>query len=155
LLETVNAVNQYLAENTPPNRFVTLFIGELDPEAGTLTFVNAGHNPPLIARTDGSIEQLRAGGFPLGILPFASYEPGQTQLSEGDALVIYSDGVNETLNAKEEEFGMERLTQVVKENLTKSAAGLRDRIEGALSKFADGTPAPDDITLVIVKRQSA
>lgn len=74
LLDTVNAVNKYLAENTPSNRFVTLFIAELEPDSGTLTFVNAGHNPPLIAHADGRVEQLASGGFPLGILPFANYE---------------------------------------------------------------------------------
>ncbi len=66
--------------------------------------------------------------------------------------MIYSDGVNETVNQKDEEFGVERLSQTVKDNLDKSASGLRDKIEGALTKFADGADAPDDITLVIVKR---
>ena len=154
LAETVAAVNKYLADNTPPNRFVTLFIAELEPKTGTLTFINAGHNPPLIAHADGRVEQLASGGFPLGILPFASYELGETRLGNSEALVIYSDGVNETVNRKDEEFGVERLTQTVKENLHKSAAGLRDRIEAALSTFADGADAPDDITLVIVKRQA-
>jgi phosphoserine phosphatase RsbU/P len=153
LLDTVNAVNKYLAENTPPNRFVTLFIGELEPETGTLTYVNCGHNPPLIAHVDGRVDQLDSGGFPLGILPFATYELGQVQLKTGEALVIYSDGVSETVNPQDEEFGVERLAQVVKDNLFKSASGLRDRIESALSKFADTADAADDITLVIVKRQ--
>lgn len=154
LLDTVNAVNKYLAENTPPNRFVTLFIGELEPETGLLTYVNCGHNPPLIAHVDGRVDQLDSGGFPLGILPFATYELGQVQLKTGEALVIYSDGVSETVNPKDEEFGVDRLAQVVKDNLFKSASGLRDRIEAALSKFADTADAADDITLVIVKRQA-
>lgn len=153
LLETVNAVNKYLAENTPPNRFVTLFIAELEPETGILNFVNCGHNPPLIAHVDGRIDQLDSGGFPLGILPFATYEQGQTRLQTGEALVVYSDGVSETVNPQDEEFGVERLSKVVSDNLFKSASGLRDRIESALSKFADTAEATDDITLVIVKRQ--
>lgn len=153
LLETVDAVNKYLAENTPPNRFVTLFVAELDQRDGTLTYVNAGHNPPLVARADGTVEQLASGGFPLGIIHDATYEIGQTHLRSGEALVIYSDGVNETVNRQDEEFGMERLAAVVKENLHRTASGLRDRIESALSEFANGADAPDDITLVIVKRQ--
>lgn len=153
LLETVTAVNQYLAENTPPNRFVTLFLAELDTIDGNLTYVNAGHNPPLFAHADGQVEQLGSGGFPLGIIPDTTYEVGQIQLQKGEALVIYSDGVSETVNREDEEFGIERLTAVVQENLHRSAAGLRDRIESDLSKFADGADAPDDITLVIVKRQ--
>ncbi|MEP6925781.1 MAG: SpoIIE family protein phosphatase, partial [Pyrinomonadaceae bacterium] len=123
LLQTVYAVNKYLAENTPPNRFVTLFIAELDPALGTLSYVNAGHNPPLIARADGGIEQLDSSGFPLGMLDIATYELGQMKLGGGDALVIYSDGVNETVNPKDEEFGMERLTETVRNNLSKSASG--------------------------------
>ena len=153
LLETINAVNKYLAENTPPNRFVTLFLAELNTRDGSFAFVNAGHNPPLVARRDGRVEQLASGGFPLGIMPNASYKLGQIQLQPGEALVIYSDGVSETVNREDEEFGVERLVDVVKENLNRTASGLRDRIEAALSQFAAGADAPDDITLVIVKRQ--
>src|SRR5205085_6046837 len=65
----VSSVNSYLSENTPTNRFVTLFATELDPATGKLKFINAGHNPPLVGRADGTIEQLSSGGFPLGIIP--------------------------------------------------------------------------------------
>lgn len=152
LAETVKSVNQYLADNTPTNRFVTLFIAELDPATGKLFFINAGHNPPLMGRADGRVEQLASGGFPLGILPTAEYEIGETDLQPNDALVIYSDGVSEASNLKGEEFGMERLTSVIRENLKRSASGLRDKIESSLSTFTQSTPAGDDITLVIVKK---
>ena len=152
LLETVKSVNQYLAKNTPSNRFVTLFAAELDPPTGILNYINAGHNPPLVGRANGKVEQLDAGGFPLGIMPQAEYEIGQLQLNPGDSLVIYSDGVSEANNLKDEEFGMERLTQVVSKNIRASAAGLRDKVENALSIFTQTAPANDDITLVIVKR---
>jgi serine phosphatase RsbU (regulator of sigma subunit) len=150
--EVVRSVNQYLADNTPANRFVTLFVAELDPSTGDLKYINAGHNPPLIGRMSGHIEQLSSGGFPLGILPSAEFEVGETQLQPGESLVIYSDGVSEANNIKEEEFGMERLMDVVKRNLPSSAAGLRDKVESALSAFTQTAPANDDITLVIVKR---
>jgi serine phosphatase RsbU (regulator of sigma subunit) len=150
--EVVRSVNQYLADNTPANRFVTLFVAELDPRTGDLKYINAGHNPPLIGRTSGIIEQLSSGGFPLGILPSAEFEVGETQLHPGEALVVYSDGVSEANNLKEEEFGMERLMDVVKRNLGASAAGMRDKVESALSAFTQTAPANDDITLVIVKR---
>jgi sigma-B regulation protein RsbU (phosphoserine phosphatase) len=154
LLQTINAVNQYLAQNTPTNRFVTLFLAELDSETGMMNFINAGHNPPLIAHVDGRVEQLASGGFPLGIMPMAEYEVGQTRLLNGEALVIYSDGVSEANNLKGEEFGVERLEEVVKKNLGASAAGLRDKVESALSSFTQTAPAGDDSTLVIVKRKS-
>lgn len=150
--ETVVAVNEYLAENTPANRFVTLFIGELDPAVGQFRFINAGHNPPLLGRADGTVEQLDSGGLPLGIMPFSEYEAGTVSLGTGDVLVIYSDGVSEANNLAEEEFGLERLTEVIKANVARSASAIRDKVESALSAFT-GTAAPnDDITLVIVKR---
>ncbi len=153
LYEMVKSVNLYLAENTPSNRFITLFIAELDPNTGILNYINAGHNPPLVGRADGTVEQLASGGFPLGIMPMAEYEVGQLELQAGEALVIYSDGVSEAVNQKDEEFGMERLTEVIRKNLKASASGIRDKVESALSSFTQTTPANDDITLVIVKRK--
>jgi len=150
--EMVDSVNKYLADNTPANRFVTLFIAELDPPSGTLRYINAGHNPPLIGRTNGMIEQLSSGGFPLGILPTAEFEVGETKLSNGESLVIYSDGVSEANNLQEEEFGLHRLSEVIRKNLVASASGMRDKVESALSAFTQTAPANDDITLVIVKR---
>lgn len=149
---TVGSVNRYLAENTPANRFVTLFAAELDPSTGRLRYINAGHNPPLVGRANGSIEQLASGGFPLGIIPNAEYDLGEIMLDTGDALVVYSDGVSEATNLAGEEFGMTRLENVLKGNLQRSAAGIRDKVESTLSAFTQTAPANDDITLVIVKR---
>lgn len=152
LAETIHSVNQYLADNTPANRFVTLFVAELDPTNGSLKYINAGHNPPLIGRADGTVAQLSSGGFPLGIIPGADFEVGETQLQPGEALVVYSDGVSEANNIRNEEFGLERLSDVVAKNLKLSAAGIRDKVESSLSAFTQTAPANDDITLVIVKR---
>src|SRR5205085_12327558 len=109
LEETVHSINDYLVENTPANRFVTLFIAELDPAAGTLKYINAGHNPPIVAREGGAVEQLDSGGLPLGLMEFAEYEAATISLGQGDAIVIYSDGVSEANNLSEDEFGMDRL----------------------------------------------
>ena len=152
LAKTIGAVNRYLVESIPANRFVTLFYAELDPKSGALAFLNAGHNPPLIIHAGGTMEQLAPGGLPLGIMPNADYREGRTQLHHGDVLVIYSDGVSEACNPSGEEFGPTRLYEVVARNLDASAGGIRDRIESALTKFCQGTPAADDITLVICKR---
>ncbi len=154
IVSTIQAVNKYLTESIPPNRFVTLFYAELDPERGRLTFLNAGHNPPLIVHAGGTMEQLASGGLPLGIMADAEFREGRTQLHPGDVLVIYSDGVSEAVNPTGEEFGPTRLYEVVARNLDASASGIRDRIESALTKFCQGTPAADDITLVIVKRNA-
>ncbi len=154
LSETISAVNRYLADNIPANRFVTLFYAELDPASGALSFLNAGHNPPLIVHAAGTVAQLASGGLPLGIRRNAEYREGRTQMQMGDILVIYSDGVTEAASPSGEEFGATRLYEVVSRNIDASAAGVRDRIESALTKFSQGTEAADDITLVIVKRQA-
>jgi len=154
LVQTISAVNRYLADNIPSNRFVTLFYAELDPESGAFSFLNAGHNPPLIVHAAGTVEQLASGGLPLGINANAEYREGRTNLAPGDVLVIYSDGVTEAASPSGEEFGPTRLYEVVSRNVDSSAAGIRDRIESALTKFSQGTQAADDITLVIVKRQA-
>ncbi|HEV7843005.1 MAG TPA: SpoIIE family protein phosphatase, partial [Pyrinomonadaceae bacterium] len=154
LVDSIGEVNRYLAENTPTNRFVTLFYAELDWQTGSLAFLNAGHNPPIIAHAAGTVEHLASGGLPLGIMPETTYREGHTQLNPGDVLVAYSDGVSEAYNPQGEEFGAQRLYETIARNLDASASGIRDRIEAALSKWAQGTPAADDITLVIVKRQA-
>ncbi len=152
LEEMVVSVNKYLSDNTPSNRFITLFVTELDETDGSLKFINAGHNPPILARANGSIELLQSGGLPLGLMGFAEYETGYARLGHGDVLFIYSDGVSEANNLNEDEFGMDRLKSVISENVARSASGIRDKVEGALSEFT-GTAAPnDDITIVIVKR---
>ncbi len=153
LIETVKSVNEYLSDNTPSNRFITFFIAALDPVNGEIQYINAGHNPPLVSRADGSVEELDSGGFPLGIMPMAEYELGKIQLAPGEGVIIYSDGVNEAENIDGEEFGMKRFKEVVQSNYAKSASGLRDKIESAVSAFTKTAPANDDITLVIVKRK--
>ena len=142
LAKTIGAVNRYLVESIPANRFVTLFYAELEPKSGALAFLNAGHNPPLIVHSGGTMEQLAAGGLPLGIMPNADFREGRTQLHPGDVLVIYSDGVSEACNPAGEEFGPTRLYEVVARNLDASAGGIRDRIESALTKFVRAHPPP-------------
>lgn len=147
-------INAYIYENTPANKFVTLFYAELDPEAGVLIYSNAGHNQPVLLRRSGEVVRLDVGGLPIGILPSASYDEGQIQFEPGDVLVIYSDGISESVSEDGEEFGEERLIEVITKNIERSSSGLRDRIDEALSRFV-GTGAPvDDMTLMIVKRSA-
>lgn len=152
LVEAITSVNQYLTDNTPSNRFVTLFVAELEPSTGKLRYINAGHNPPLIGRNTGNVEQLSSGGLPLGLMAMAEYEVGEVTLNSGDVLVVYSDGVSEANNLAEEEFGLDRLINVLKANLANTASGIRDKVESALSEFTGTAPANDDITIVIAKR---
>ena len=151
-VEVVKEINRYLTMCIPSNRFVTLFYAEIEPSTGQLSFVNAGHNPPLLARASGETELLAASGIPLGIFEEARFVSGSAQLKDGDALILYSDGISEARNAQGEEFGLDRLARTVIENNHLPAAALRDQIEGALSRFTQGAQATDDITLVIVKK---
>ena len=155
LTEMVGSVNKYLANNTPTNRFITFFVAELDPATGVLNYINAGHNPPMVARNGGAVEELASGGFPLGIMANAEFELGKIQLEKGEGVVIFSDGVTEAATLEAEEYGNDRLIEVIQKNIHRSAAGLRDKIESSVSAFTKTAPANDDITLVIVKRAAA
>ncbi|MER3632115.1 MAG: hypothetical protein C4325_08105 [Blastocatellia bacterium] len=152
LEKAVISVNRYLTENTPTNRFVTLFAAELHPDSGKLLYINAGHNPAILCHLEGGIELLSSGGLPIGLMETAEYDLAATQLEPGDLLVIYSDGVTEATNVAGEEFGLDRLVDVVSKSISLSAAAVRDKIESSLSEFSGSAPANDDITLVIVKR---
>lgn len=154
LLGIPGRVNSYLVENTPANRFVTLFLGELDPSDGSIEFVNAGHNPPLLGRVGGEVVELPSGGLPLGLLAATDYEGAKVHMEPGDVLVIYSDGVTEAMNVEGEEFGTQRLIEVIRESASGSASEVRDRIESAVSAFTTTAQTTDDITIVIVKRRT-
>ena len=150
--EVMGEINQYIFENSPPNKFLTLFYAELDPETGTLAYSNGGHNPPMMVRQNGDVERLDTGGLPIGMMQGVSYEQAEVGFQPGDVLVIYSDGITESVNEREEEFEEERLIEVVKNNAGRSASGIRDRIDEALSRFVGTTAPVDDMTLMIIKR---
>jgi phosphoserine phosphatase RsbU/P len=152
--EIVSEINQYIYDNTPANRYVTLFYSELDQRSHQLTYINGGHNAPLLVRASGEVTPLDIGGFPVGITPFGDYREGWVEIEPGDVLVIYSDGVTESLNEEGEEFGEARLIEIAQKNRGRTAAGLRDRIDEALTKFVGKASAVDDLTLVIMKRKT-
>jgi sigma-B regulation protein RsbU (phosphoserine phosphatase) len=155
ICNVMSEINQYLYENTPPNKFVTLFYGELDPQSATLRYSNAGHNPPILVRRSGQLLRLDIGGLPIGIMPTAAYSESSITFQPGDVLVIYSDGISESINTDGEEFGEQRLIEVVQQNLNRSASGIRDRIDEALSRFVGNAPPVDDMTLMIIKRSDS
>ncbi len=106
LLDLVMRLNQYAcAQNPSGRRFTTAFLAELEPASGRLTYVNAGHNWPVLRRASGAIERLEAGGLPLGIMAKASYECGNTTLLPGDLLLVFTDGLVEAENNRKEEYG--------------------------------------------------
>jgi phosphoserine phosphatase RsbU/P len=152
--EVMSEINEYIFENSPSNKFLTLFYGQLNPLTGELKYSNGGHNPPMLLRTTGEVLRLDKGGLPIGMMKAMPYQEASVFFNTGDVLVIYSDGITESVNEKDEEFEEERLIEVVRHNLNRSASGIRDRIDEALSRFV-GTMAPvDDMTLMIIKRNA-
>src|SRR5262249_5316403 len=133
--EVMGEINQYIFENSPPNKFLTLFYGELDPQTGALAYSNGGHNAPMLVRHTREVERLAKGGLPIGMMQGIKYQEATVKFDVGDVLVIYSDGITESVNEKEEEFDEDRLIEVLKNSLTRSASGIRDRIDEALSRF--------------------
>ena len=145
-------LNKATCANCPSNRFITFFFTVLDVATGDIVCANAGHNPPIVVRADGSADLIEGGGPVLGILPIAPYSEIYAHLERGDMIVMYSDGVTEANNPNFEEFGEDRFIDVLKENRSKPAAGIIDAVNKALSEFAAGAPQADDITLVVAKR---
>jgi sigma-B regulation protein RsbU (phosphoserine phosphatase) len=125
----------------------------LDPATGEVGYCSAGHNPPVLVRVSGAVESLDGGGPPLGILAVANYSEYHAKLESGDVLAIYSDGVTEANNAKEEEFGDERFAAVLAANRHKSASEIVAAVNQALTEFAAGSPPADDITLMVARRE--
>jgi len=153
LAAQVTRLNRIITSNCPSNRFITFFIGIFDPKTGELIYVNAGHNPPLVTHASGSVEKLEATGLILGILPMAVYQQGVCRLAPGDAVLLFSDGVTEAVRPDaDEEFGEERLAQVLAGLREQSADSIIACINQKVEEFTGGAPPADDITLVVAKR---
>jgi serine phosphatase RsbU (regulator of sigma subunit) len=147
----VARLNQGLTAKTPGNRFITFFFSIYDPESGELVYCNAGHNPPLVLRRDGSVELLEAGGLVLGLMAAASYEEGRIVLEPGEEVVLFSDGVTEASGSDDEEFGEERLYALVSAPAAGSAGLLAATVLEAVHTWAAGA-LQDDATLIVVAR---
>jgi serine phosphatase RsbU (regulator of sigma subunit) len=150
--EMLMRLNRHTAANCPSNRFITFFIATVDPQTGALTYANAGHNPPMLMRANGSIEMLTGGGLIMGLFPKATYESYSEKLNAGDALVIFSDGVTEATNAAGEEYGEDRLAALLQRCIRCSANGIANAITKDLAEFVAGAPAADDVTVVVVRK---
>jgi sigma-B regulation protein RsbU (phosphoserine phosphatase) len=152
LAELVAGMNQYACNNSQGGlRFTTAFLAEFDPLSRTLTYINAGHNTPILRRSAGTVERLTIGGLPLGIMAGASYESGRLVLEAGDWLTIYTDGVVEAMNQRDEEYGEERLLNVLNAGAATTPDEMLRRIMSDVDAFVGPTPQHDDITCLLVK----
>jgi sigma-B regulation protein RsbU (phosphoserine phosphatase) len=142
-------INKLIFESSPSNRYATFFYGEY--RNGAFTYVNAGHNAPMLLREDGRIERLEAGGSVIGMMDFAAFALGSVLIGPGDALLGFTDGVSECMNPRDEEWGDDRLAQVLRENRDRPATELVTRIMTAADAFAAGAKQHDDMTLILMK----
>jgi sigma-B regulation protein RsbU (phosphoserine phosphatase) len=131
-------------------KYVTLFYAVLDVQARRMIYVNAGHLPPVVMRASGDVDLLRSGGFPLGFFDAPRYFEQFAQLSTGDMVCLYTDGITETSNAKDEDYGRARLIEVLRRHQQSSAAEIADAILSDVRRFGERAPL-DDATVLILK----
>jgi sigma-B regulation protein RsbU (phosphoserine phosphatase) len=149
-------INRLLSASLPDNRFATFFYGVVDTHGGRLTYVNAGHNPPLLLcardpREPPRLHRLQPTGIMLGMFPEATFGQQTVDVHRGDLLVAYSDGVCDALNPRGEEYGDDRLEAVVRAGTALSAEALQARILEDVTAFGEGVPPFDDMTLVVAR----
>ena len=152
LADLALGMNRYACTNSQQGRrFTTAFLGEYRPDTRTLTYINAGHNNPMLRRAGGQLERLAAGGIPLGILDVATYESATVTLNPGDWLIIFTDGVIEAEDESTAEYGEARLMQCVNANLALGPAQMLYQVMADLDRFVATTPQHDDITCLLIK----
>ncbi len=139
-----------LYEASSFNRYATFFYAEYDPETRALTYVNAGHNPPVVL-SHCEILRWETGGPVIGLLPQVEFQQGTVRLQPGDLAVLYTDGISESMNSDDEEWSEERLIACVKTCCRLSAREVLDRIMNDAVAFAAGAPQHDDMTLTILR----
>jgi phosphoserine phosphatase RsbU/P len=152
LAHKIGRLNKAVCAKCPENRFITFFMTVVDPATGELVYTNAGHNPPLLVRAGSGFESLPGGGMILGILPMASYHEERSRMEPGDVLVLYSDGVTEAADPQGDDFGEQRLGELVASLRDRPSSEIVKAIHDAVTAFTQGAPAADDITVVVARR---
>jgi sigma-B regulation protein RsbU (phosphoserine phosphatase) len=151
IVRTVQKLNNVLSQAGKSHEFITLFYSELE-DNGNFFYVNAGHPPPLFFGNNNSVNELTRGGLILGPYPKAKYERGFAFFEKGNTLVMYSDGVTEAVNPVGEEFGTDRIVQLLQSNYHMTSKELVDLLFTEVSKFTEFFPPTDDRTIFIVKK---
>jgi sigma-B regulation protein RsbU (phosphoserine phosphatase) len=148
----IRDANAIISKDSKSGMFVTLFYGYLDSTTHTLTYVNAGHNPPIHYRAaDGTLSELGATGIAMGLLDEAEYTQDTVQLAAGDLLILYTDGITEAENARLEMFTLERLKKIILASLALPAGDITREILGAVKSFTGDHQQSDDITLLVIR----
>jgi sigma-B regulation protein RsbU (phosphoserine phosphatase) len=148
-------LNKIIYNASPPDKFITYFITTLDAKTGELDIVNAGHNPILLLRTDGTIQKIDAGGVGLGMFDFGVPYTGEKQtIRKGERLFLFTDGIPEAMNETEDEYSDERMEEFFLKNKTKTAQEFVDKIVTDVKSFTGNAEQSDDITLLYLIRKS-
>jgi len=156
LPELVANMNKYACSNSQGGlRFTTAFLAEYDTARHIFTYINAGHNTPILRRSSGLIERLDVGGLPIGIQAEAKYESASVALAPGDWLIIFTDGLVEAVNANDEEFDEPRLLSTLEAGLSTTPKELLERLMANLDLFVGSTPQHDDVTCLLVKAENS
>jgi phosphoserine phosphatase RsbU/P len=150
--EAMKRVNDLLIPDTKQGMFVTAIYAVLDMEKNELTYVNAGHNPPLWIKCDGAVERLRRTGVALGAAEEVTFNQRAIPLEKDDSLLLYTDGLTESFDNSGEFFGEERLMEAIQANRCSSASELLDVVEKALLNFVQDMPPADDLTMLVLRR---
>ena len=147
-------VNKLVYMASSANHYATAFYAEYDPRRCQLSYVNAGHNPPAILRKSAAtcqVFRLGTGGPVIGLLQQSSYEQASFPVKPGDLIVLFTDGVSESMNAHNEEWGEERLIEFARTCHGAPTFEVMNRILSAAEAFAAGAPQHDDMTLVVLR----
>jgi phosphoserine phosphatase RsbU/P len=155
LPELVGDMNKYACSNSQGGlRFTTAFFAEYDTAHRTFCYINAGHNNPILRRASGAIERLDVGGLPLGIRAEAGYQSAGVTLAPGDWLIIFTDGLVEAENARQEEFGELRLLNTIAAGASTTPEEMLRRLMADLDLFVGSTPQHDDVTCLLIKAEN-
>jgi len=152
LSELAAGMNKYACSNSQGGlRFTTAFLAEYDPVRRIFTYINAGHNQPILRRSAGLIERLDVGGLPLGIQTETKYESASVALTPGDWLIIFTDGLVEAVNSRDEEYGESRLLNLLGNGISATPEELLKRMMSDLDFFVGSTAQHDDVTCLLLK----
>lgn len=152
LAEAVRLVSLQLFKYSAPGDFATLFAGLVDPSNGQISYLNAGHNPAYVIRQDGTMKPLHASGLMIGAFDFGGWKVESVQLSAGDLLFVYTDGVTEAERG-EELYGNDRLIKILSDTQKSKADEIVSHLMKDISDFAGDTPQSDDITMLLIKKE--
>jgi serine phosphatase RsbU (regulator of sigma subunit) len=151
LSQIIAQVNDLICASTRPGEFITFFICVYNAETRRLAYVNAGHNPPLVLRKDGSLTELEEGGLILGAIPDVPYEQGEIELNEGELLFMYTDGLTEAENGSGEMFEEERVRELIRSSIDSGSAQIIDDMWKEVSAFIADTARTDDLTMLAAR----